>query len=136
MRFLVDNALSPVVAATLSAEGHDAVHVRDYGMQTATDEEIILKAAAEDRIVVSADTDFAAILAVRDASGPSLILFRSNADRRPLRQAATILRNLPSIEGHLQRGAIVTVEAARIRVRQLPIGSDWPDEQDVAGKDQ
>ena len=49
MRFLVDNNLSPRLAARLCDAGHDAVHVRDLGMTQADDETIFDAAAAQDR---------------------------------------------------------------------------------------
>jgi predicted nuclease of predicted toxin-antitoxin system len=57
LNFLVDNALSPVVAEELRKAGHEAMHVRDRGMQAETDEEIFELASSEDRVLVSADTD-------------------------------------------------------------------------------
>ena len=76
MKFLIDNALPPRLADLLLAAEHDAVHVRAYGMHAARDEDIRARALQEDRVVVSADSDFGAILAAQEADRPSFILFR------------------------------------------------------------
>jgi predicted nuclease of predicted toxin-antitoxin system len=121
MKFLIDNALSPVVAAELCDGGHDAIHVRDCGLTDADDAVIFDRAAREQRVVVSADTDFGTILALRRALLPSVILFRGAKPRNPKGQAALLLINLGGLETMLERGAVVVVEPGRIRVRVLPI---------------
>ena len=121
MRFLIDNALSPQVADGLRQAGHDAVHVRDYSLAKADDPLIFERAAQEDRVVVSADTDFGTLLAMRRHKTPSVVLFRGPVPRRPATQVALLRANLPAIDEALGAGAIVVLEPARIRIRSLPI---------------
>jgi predicted nuclease of predicted toxin-antitoxin system len=121
MRFLVDNALSPQVARGLSNAGHDAIHVRDIGLGAAADPVIFDRSADDDRIVISADTDFGTLLALRGESKPSVVLLRGATPRRPADQVVLLSANLPQVESDLLAGAIVIIEPARVRVRSLPI---------------
>ena len=124
MRFLIDNALSPALADALRKAGHDAVHVRDIGLAAADDEAIFAKALTDDRIIVSADTGFGTMLALRSVNRPSVILFRQGSQRRPERQFSILMANLATVAESLNSGAVVIFEQSRIRVRMLPIGGN------------
>ena len=100
--------------------GHDAVHVGDLAMLGAPDELVMAEARRDRRVLVTADTDFGALLAVSGASGPSVILFRREG-RRPEIQADLLIGNVDLFDEPTADGFIAVVGADRIRIRGLPI---------------
>lgn len=121
MKFLIDECLRQQLAIALTGLGHDAIHVTDADMAGRPDNEIMDLARRDNRVVVSADTDFGELLARTHASAPSIVLFRGQShDVDNLVQL--IVGLLPEIEAELHEGAVVVIGRDRARVRRLPIG--------------
>jgi predicted nuclease of predicted toxin-antitoxin system len=113
--------LSTKVADGLRDAGHDAVHARQYGLQRALDAEILARATAERRILISEDMDFrhlacgrAALVGIRGAAAPP-------AFHQAEFVVTLLLANLPQLAESLEQGSLVVMEERRIRVRRLPI---------------
>ncbi len=121
MKLLLDANLSPEVARLLKEAGHEAIHVRDIGLLSAPDPEILQAAAKEERILLTADADFGALLALGSLASPSVVLLRSADHLRPFEQAELIAANLPLIAEDLEKGAIASLTRDRLRVRELPV---------------
>lgn len=121
MKLLIDNALSHQLAELLSAAGHDAVHLRDRIPVDSPDERVFELAQQEDRVIVSADTDFGAILANRSEIKPSFILLRHDAPALPERQASLLTQVISAAILDLEEGSIVSVHRDKIRIRRLPL---------------
>lgn len=121
MRLLLDANLSPRIAESLSAAGFDAVHVADLGLVAATDDEIFDRAAEQGFVVVTADSDFGALLAMRRATSPSVVHLRHVAELVAEVHLQLLVANLPQIADHLDRGAIVSLSPTRLAVRDLPL---------------
>jgi predicted nuclease of predicted toxin-antitoxin system len=68
------------------------------------------------------DLDFARLLALTYAHGPSVILFRVT-DPRPELLIARLKTHLAALLPSLDRGAIAVIEPDRTRIRLLPIAS-------------
>ena len=119
MNFLIDSSLSPTLAERLREAGHDSVHVRRYGIHKADDEVVIARAIQEDRVLVSADTDFTAVLAPRQVGKLSVILLKRPSPRRPEAQATLLLANRANIAEFIDQGSVVIFESERLRSRPL-----------------
>ena len=89
-------------------------------MSRADDAEILNRARAEQRVCVTLDADFHALLATSGEPGPSVIRVRKEGlDANAL--AALQQAAWPDIEDALDGGAMVTVTDRSIRIRRLPI---------------
>jgi predicted nuclease of predicted toxin-antitoxin system len=126
MRFLVDENLSPRVAALIRDSGLDATHVLEHGLGGAPDTRVAALAVAESRTIISSDSDFSTLLSLSRATSPSLVLLRSATQLKPPAQAALLLANLPTVESDLAMGAVVSLGRTRIRVRPLPLNRAVP----------
>ena len=120
MRFLVDMPLSPGLAAWLRDNGHDAVHATEVGFHRASDLDIMTRAKADGRTMITADLDYPRLLALARTSDPSLILFRDGewSDADIIARIGDILRTLT--EADIAQ-SIIVVDRERVRRRKLPI---------------
>ena len=120
MNFLVDMNLSPRWADFLIQAGFTAVHWSNIGPPAASDHELMHWAAARDYIVLTADLDFAAILAATERRAPSVISVRSDVLTTDT-LGETVLSVIRRAKDELIAGAIVSVDPERARLQILPL---------------
>lgn len=123
MRFLADMGISQGVVTWLQAQGHDAIHLRDEGLHTLENGEIVTKAFRESRIILTWDLDFTEILALSGRHQVSAVIFRL-VNTRSAHVIERFARVLQESAQDLEDGAIISVEEARHRVRLLPLGRE------------
>ena len=122
MKLLLDQGLPRSAAMLLREGGIDTLHVGEIGLAAATDNEILQRGRQKERVVVTLDADFHALLAFSKALSPSVIRIRIEGLTGPM--AANVIREavLRSKED-LENGALVTVQPGRIRIRRLPLSA-------------
>jgi predicted nuclease of predicted toxin-antitoxin system len=102
MRFLVDAQLPPALARWLAANGHDAEHVADRQMATASDAAIWDYAMQSAAAIITKDEDFAQRKVLAD-NGPVVVWIRlPNTRRQTL--LAWFETVLPDVLSALERG--------------------------------
>lgn len=71
-RLLFDQNLAPRLVDRVASEFPGSVHVRDLGLQAATDAEVLRVAVARDLIIVTKEKDFADMVTAR-GDGPKVL---------------------------------------------------------------
>jgi predicted nuclease of predicted toxin-antitoxin system len=120
MKVLVDVNLSPRLATLLSDAGFEAVHWSQIGQATDTDLAIMVHARLNDFVVLRHDLDFSAILAATNADKPSVVQIRPG-DLTPEALVGPVTIGLRQCELALAEGALLTIDAMRLRLRLLPL---------------
>lgn len=111
MRFLIDAQLPPRLARTLAARGHDATHVTEIGLATATDADIWRAAMERAAVLITKDQDFAISRGAADA-GPCIVWVRlGNTSNDVL--IARLVNSLAAIEDAIARGEAVVEVVGR-----------------------
>ena len=120
MKFLADMGISHSTIVWLRKQDFDVLHLREEGLHKLPDFDIIRKAQNEKRIVLTCDLDFGDIMAASGGTCPSVIIFRLE-DQSPANVTRRLEQVLKESSQSLERGAIISVDEKKHRVRTLPI---------------
>ncbi len=112
MKFLVDECAGPSVAGWLISQGHEVYSVFDEspGM---SDDDVLSKAASEERILITIDKDFGEMIFRERREHKGVILLRL-ADERSLNKIAVLQEVLENYSERIS-GQFVTATENKIR---------------------
>jgi predicted nuclease of predicted toxin-antitoxin system len=122
MSYLLDQGLARSTVEYLRQMGIESEHVGNLGMASASDSAILEVGRKRGWVVVTLDADFHALLALSEASLPSVIRIRIEGMKGE--QVATIINRVHEAAAiDLAEGAAVTVTERRIAIRRLPLSA-------------
>ena len=120
MKIVVDVCLPPSWVALLNSAGFSVVHWSTIGNRAAPDLEIMEWAKDNNAVVFTHDLDFGDILAMSGLHGPSVILIRT-PDVTSGHMGEMVLNAIAKYQAALERGALIVIDEAKMRIRMLPL---------------
>jgi predicted nuclease of predicted toxin-antitoxin system len=120
IRLLADMNISPKTVESMRKRGWDILRVSNLLPSNASDQQILQFARSENRILITQDLDFSALLALAGENQPSLVTLRLSVSD-PETITKKLLDILPRLEDELQAGCVVTIQDTTVRIRRLPI---------------
>jgi predicted nuclease of predicted toxin-antitoxin system len=120
MKILVDMNLSPQWVEAFAAAKIESIHWSNIGDPAAKDMVLMTYAQVHNYVVFTNDLDFGTLLAIRKVSLPSVVQIRTQ-DLLPTNIGDLVISAFEQLRSELERGALVTIDSSRLRVRILPL---------------
>ena len=120
LEFLANMNISPLTVEQLRKHGWNIVRVSEVMNKESKDIDILAYAQKQNKVVVTQDLDFSAILALSGYGKPSLINLRLE-NPRPDLVTTRIIDVVSTMEKELEEGVVVTVDETSARYRNLPM---------------
>jgi len=120
LEFLANMNISPLTVEQLRKHGWNIVRVSEVMNKESKDIDILAYAQKQNKVVVTQDLDFSAILALSGYGKPSLINLRLE-NPRPDLVTTRIIDVVSTMEKELEEGVVVTIDETSARYRNLPI---------------
>ena len=120
MKVIIDMNLSPLWENYLLENGIEAIHWSSIGNAWAPDQEIFDYAFNNNCLIFNNDLDFGTILPQTKTRLPSIIQLRTfevNIENT----GKILVKCIKENEAYFIEGALITIEADRLRIRSLPI---------------
>lgn len=116
MKFLVDEGAGIIVSKKLSEMGFDSITVIDF-MRGADDEEIMKRAVAEKRVIITNDKDFGRLAGFYNPQGLILLRLKDERTENKIKLVSFV------IASHRETiaGNFLIVSERKIRIRRLEI---------------
>ena len=119
-KILIDMNLSPRWIELFKKSGITAVHWSNVGDPKAKDSVIMEWARKNGHVVFTHDLDFGTLLALTQATAPSVIQIRTQ-NILPEHLGKAVVSIFKQHESELEKGALIVVDDLSNRVRILPL---------------
>jgi predicted nuclease of predicted toxin-antitoxin system len=123
VKVLLDSCVWAKGREAIAAAGHDVVTVADYWADDPGDRDVLERARAEDRVLVTIDKDFGQLIIVNRLPHCGVIRLE---DVRATQHGTVCVQVLAGYEAELQSGALIVASPTRVRVRMPEAADDAP----------
>lgn len=113
-KLLFDENIGAIVAASLRQEGYDVVSILEE-TPGAQDREVLERARAERRILITLDRDFGRLIFLRSQEHVGVIFLRLRRETPGM--ILTVLRGVFDAYGEKLHGHFITASEGRVRIR-------------------